>query len=120
MRHWVHFYTHTHTHAHTYTNTHTYTRRSLLFRYAFAAAVGKRYYSERIISSSKSTIIEHHRSVQWAEKEYVTLYTLVRQNQSTLRKAFVEDFDEGKELFADYCKMLVYNQQMLQAWMDAP
>ncbi len=60
--------------------------RSALFRYVFASAVGKRYFSERISGSNKGNIMEHHRSVQWSENEYITLVHLVQEHESVLRK----------------------------------
>ena len=47
-------------------------------RYAFAAAVGKRFYSERVASTAKTAIIEHHRSVNWAQNEYMNLSNIVQ------------------------------------------
>ena len=89
--------------------------RSTLFRYTFAAAVGKRLYSERLSSTSKTAIIEHHRLVQWAEKDYITLLNAVQHNQDAIHKALVQEFSEQKETFVDYCKQLQSNQQMLNA-----
>lgn len=43
---------------------------------AFAAAVGKRLLTERIISRGRTSIVEHHRSVKWAETAFATLKQL--------------------------------------------
>jgi len=60
-------------------------RRSKHTRYAFASAVGKKNFSERISGTNKATIIEHHRAVQWSEKEYINLINVVRQNAALIR-----------------------------------
>jgi hypothetical protein len=86
--------------------------RSTLFRYAFAAAVGKRHFSERMSGSAKTAIIEHHRSVQWAEKDYANLYTLVSANQATIQRELVEEFSDTNPLFMDYCQILKYHGQL--------
>ena len=75
--------------------------------------MGKRYYSERLNSTNNTAIIEHHRSVQWSEKEYISLFNLVQQNQSVIQKEMVDEFDATLPLFADYCKILVSNKHML-------
>ncbi len=53
-------------------------RRNTTFRYAFAAAVGKRFHSERLTGPSRNQIIEHHRAVNWAEQEYAALLRVVQ------------------------------------------
>jgi hypothetical protein len=63
-------------------------------------------------SNGKTAIIEHHRSVQWAETEYANLYTLLGANQETVRREMVDGFSDQKELFMDYCKMLKYHEQL--------
>jgi hypothetical protein len=90
--------------------------RSTALRYSFAAAVGKRLYSERMTSTSKTAIIEHHRSVQWSEKEYINLLNTVQQNQAIIHAALVDNFSETTETFSDYCELLTSNQQMLDAY----
>lgn len=80
--------------------------------------MGKRYYSERLNSTNKTAIIEHHRSVQWAEKEYVLLFNLVQQHQPYIQKTLVDEFSaDNKDLFTDYCEMLLFNQHMLDTAM---
>lgn len=92
--------------------------RSNTFRYAFASAVGKRFYSERLTGPSKNSIIEHHRlatavfvtvqtcepaltqsstlarrrSVHWSEAEYAVLLRVVQENERQLS----EFLDEGE------------------------
>lgn len=86
-------------------------RRSPVLRYAFAGAVGKRFHSERLTGPSRNQIIEHHRSVQWAETEYIALLRVVQENSSLLREhlgtGVLPDTDSSTSvLFADYCNML--------------
>lgn len=69
--------------------TEIYCHRSVLLRYAFAAAVGKRLFSERL-SSGQKQIIEHHRAVQWAENAYISLVQLVQDNERLIHN----DLDE--------------------------
>ena len=87
--------------------------RSTAFRYAFAAAVGKRFHSERLTGPSRNQIIEHHRSVQWAEQEYMALLQVVQDNGRELRTYLGSGEIPGGEedrkrtvLFTDYCNML--------------
>ncbi len=89
-----------------------YMRRSPIFRYAFAAAVGKRHHSERMSSTGKTSIIEHHRSVQWAEKEYATLYGILEQNQHIVQKELVETSSDTDPMFLDYCRLLKYEEEL--------
>ena len=81
-------------------------RRSVQLRYAFAAAVGKRHFTERVSSLGRSAIIEHHRSVQWSEKEYVQLLALVGEMGSTIEKELVEQFSPSLPMFVDYSGIL--------------
>jgi hypothetical protein len=60
-------------------------RRSPSLRYAFASVVGKRFLSERIISANRVQIIEHHRTVSWAEREYMALVELLRRNAGQVK-----------------------------------
>ena len=76
-------------------------------RYAFAAAVGKRHYTERMNTLGKSAIIEHHRSVQWAEKEYVVLATLLSERGDVVERELVKGFDVSNQLFNDYGGVLL-------------
>ena len=75
-------------------------------RYAFASAVGKRHFSERLNSTGKAAIIEHHRSVQWAEKEYMQLLELIQNSQRTLQAEIVDGFSKDDPVFLDYCSMI--------------
>ncbi len=95
--------------------------RSYIFRYAFAAAVGKRMFAERL-SSGQKNIIEHHRAVHWSETEYYTLMQLVRDNSSLLYndlnegllpdRGWIQNDPTNKKaselstLFEDYCSIL--------------
>ena len=108
-----------------------------MFRYAFAAAVGKKMFSERI-SSGQKNIIEHHRAVHWSETEYFTLMQLVQDNDSLLQRdldsgslpsrdwmASNTGDDEARQrsiLFEDYCSMLspvaYMNPDQLRAGME--
>jgi len=40
------------------------------YNHVFAAAVGKRLLTQRLISRGRTSIMEHHRSVNWAESAY--------------------------------------------------
>lgn len=89
-------------------------RRHEAFRYAFAAAVGKRFYTVRLSGLQKGNIIDHQRSVQWAETEYRTLYTVVCEGRSTLQREMVDNLDEGEDdpLFNDYCGMMPQSRDL--------
>lgn len=81
-------------------------RRHEHFRYAFAAAVGKRFYTERLSGLQKGNIIDHQRSVQWAETEYATLYNLINDGRSKLHREMVDAFNSDDALFNDYSGMM--------------
>jgi hypothetical protein len=89
-----------------------YMRRNEQLRYAFASAVGKRFYTQRMGSTAaKSSIIDHHRSVNWSEVEYANLLGVVRANEGMLANdlganSVLKD-ESKKHLVADYCGMLV-------------
>ena len=117
--------------------TVVFERRSNVFRYAFAAAVGKKMFSERL-SSGQKNIIEHHRAVHWSETEYFTLMQLVKDNDSLLQKDLDSGLlpsrdwmtanpgnvqaEESSILFEDYCNMLspvaYMNPDQLRAGME--
>ena len=86
-------------------------RRHGLLRNQFAAAVGKRLTSEKIIHTGKNSIMEHHRSVQWAENEYIALAQLVDKLSSSEIDAAVRKFNPEDVLFVDYVRMLTQNVQ---------
>lgn len=69
----------------THTHTQKYCRCPEL-RYAFASAVGKRFLTSRIGGNNKTAIIDHHRSVQWAEKEFAILLATVQDKSSVLNR----------------------------------
>jgi len=50
--------------------------------------------------------------VQWAEKDYANLYTLVSANQATIQRELVEEFSDTNPLFMDYCQILKYHGQL--------
>lgn len=83
-------------------------RRHPMLRNQFAAAVGKRMTSEKIIHTGKNSIMEHHRTVQWSENEYICLAQLVRAQSSEIDKA-LRSFDKDGVLFVDYVRMLTQN-----------
>ena len=85
-------------------------RRHDALRNQFAAAVGKRMTSEKIIHTGKNSIMEHHRTVQWSENEYITLAQLVGAQSSVIDRE-LRGFDPHKALFADYVRMLKSNAQ---------
>jgi hypothetical protein len=58
-------------------------RRSSVFKYQFAQTVGKRMLTERLISRGRTSIIEHHRSVNWGEREYKAMYLLAVQKSGS-------------------------------------
>lgn len=70
-------------------------RRDEKFRYQFASTVGKRMLSERIISRGRTSIIEHHRSVNWGEREYVALHRMVCDESSYMDRMIREGFKDG-------------------------
>jgi hypothetical protein len=66
-------------------------------------------------STGKAAIVEHHRSAQWSEREYVNLYNLVQQHQGLIRQEMVEQFNPDEPMFYDYCRMLTVNIHMQAA-----
>lgn len=78
-------------------------RRHDAFKYSFAAAVGKRMASERLLSSNRASIIEHHRSASWAEREYMSLYRHMSANAGAFSQA-LQGAEDG-ELLQDYTDM---------------
>lgn len=78
-------------------------RRHEQFRYTFASAVGKRMASERLMSSSRASIIEHHRSASWAEREYLGLYNFMNENASVFESALRTPKDDY--MLCDYTDM---------------
>lgn len=85
-------------------------RRHPLLRNQFASAVGKRMTSEKIIHTGKNSIMEHHRTVQWSENEYISLAQLARAQASEIDKA-IRGFKKDDVLFVDYVNMLTQNAQ---------
>lgn len=85
-------------------------RRHALLRNQFASAVGKRLTSEKIVSTGKNSIMEHHRTVQWSENEYIALAQLVRAQSGAIDRA-IRGYDEDHEMFVDYVRMLTQNVQ---------
>jgi hypothetical protein len=47
--------------------------------------------AERILSRGRTSIIEHHRAVSWAEREYTALYKLMGANNTRLVEIFTID-----------------------------
>lgn len=91
-----------------------YMRRKEQLRYAFASAVGKRLYTQRMGSTAaKSSIIDHHRSVNWSETEYINLLGVVRANADMIGSdlgeggGMVRISSDNEHLFKDYCRMMV-------------
>lgn len=68
-----------------------YFRRTPGLRELFAAAVGKRMMSERLISTARGSILEHHRSADWAEKAYSNLFAMLSHYEI---ERDVRSFDE--------------------------
>lgn len=88
-------------------------RRHEVLRNQFAATVGRRMMTERaVVASGKSNIMEHHRTVQWAEKEYIAMVQLV-QNNSGIIDDLIGKYDHVNPgyYFLDYVKMLTVNPQ---------
>lgn len=87
-------------------------------RYAFAAVVGKRYLSERIISANRVQIIEHHRCVSWAEREYMNFAAVVQKEMSVLRD-LLQDMETNitggkeRELLEKFKSMLLTTKKYL-------
>jgi hypothetical protein len=90
-------------------------RRHTLFCSTFAAAVGKRLYTERLSGLQKGTILDHNRSVKWSETEYCSLVQLVQDNRGILVQDMVDGFrsyaNGQNVLFADYSGMLPGGRQ---------
>ena len=91
-------------------------RRHEILRNQFAATVGKRMVTEKTQLTSKTSIMDHHRTVRWSEREYILLLDLV-QNNSGIIDAEIRNFDPKKPLFLDYVRVLTGNVQMQAAGM---
>ena len=99
-------------------------RRTEKYMYQFASSVGKRsvilhpmhairqpilsvtfsfcrMLAERIISRGRTSIIEHHRAVSWAEREYKALYNLLSTECMALRKQVEEAAPEDVKDFQE-------------------
>lgn len=88
-------------------------RRHEVLRNQFALTVGRRMMTERaVVSGGKNSIMEHHRTVQWSEKEYIALLQLVQDNASLVGR-LVDSYNHEKPeyYFLDYVKMLTVNPQ---------
>ena len=85
-------------------------------RNQFAATVGKRLTSERIVAVGQSNIMDHHRTTRWAENEYIALVHLVQNNSSLIASA-INSFDAANPgfYFVDYVNMLTVNPQYQSA-----
>jgi hypothetical protein len=72
-------------------------RRTATYRNEFAQAVGKKLLTERCVISSRGSMIEHRRTANWAEREYLSLLQLMKKNP-------IRDIgtDKTKELVVDY------------------
>lgn len=84
-------------------------RRDTEIRYHFAAAVGKRLFSLKLVSSQRAQLVEHHRAAKWAEEQYRKLYIFMKSEGASkvvyhLAQAnnAPEDYDETR----DYVKLL--------------
>jgi hypothetical protein len=55
--------------------------------YSFAAVVGKKMMTERLIQSGRTNIVEHHRSSAWAEREYLSMYTAISDDAGAMESA---------------------------------
>lgn len=97
-------------------------RRTPELRQQFAATVGKRLLSERLISSSRANMMEHHRSAQWAEREYLAMLALMKSDGAriftsklpVLMKA-IETNDFSNSLINDYTQLLTRNHPSEEA-----
>jgi hypothetical protein len=78
-------------------NSIRFMRRDAMLKYQFASCVGKRMLCERVIARGRTSIIEHHRSVSWAEREYKALYTLVTDKKSYIHQALCEDYADNQK-----------------------
>jgi hypothetical protein len=88
-------------------------RRHEVLRNQFAATVGRRMMTERaVVASGKSNIMEHHRTVQWSENEYIAMLQLVQSNASLIDN-LIRAYDHAKPgpFFLDYVQMLTVNPQ---------
>lgn len=57
-------------------------RRHDSIRNQFAMTVGKRLASESMVSTNRSTILNHQRTTNWSEREYAMLYQKVSEMES--------------------------------------
>jgi hypothetical protein len=69
------------------------------FKHQFAAVVGKRMMTERLIQSGRTNIVEHHRSSAWAEREYVGMYNMMEAG-AVLMKVSIADVLQRTNTFS--------------------
>jgi hypothetical protein len=77
-----------------------YMRRDDVLKYQFAQTVGKRMLTERLISRGRTSIIEHHRSVAWGEREYKALYVLISSRKSIIQESVKNNYPDFQKVFA--------------------
>lgn len=78
-------------------------RHDKVVRPLFAGAVGKRFMSERIISRGRTSLVEHHRAVKWAESSFQMLkeirpMVMFRQNQDNVLAQRRDEVEETRAL----------------------
>jgi hypothetical protein len=68
------------------------------FKHQFAAVVGKRMMTERLIQSGRTNIVEHHRSSAWAEREYVGMYNMMEAGAVLMKVSIADVLQRTKYL----------------------
>jgi hypothetical protein len=88
-------------------------RRHDSIRNQFAMTVGKRLASESMVSTNRSTILNHQRTTNWSEREYAMLYQKVTEMES-----FISDrcfnMKDDEYYYVDYLKIQDKNEHREQ------
>jgi hypothetical protein len=81
-------------------------RRTDIYRNEFAQAVGKKLLTERCVISSRGSMIEHRRTANWAERQYLSLLQFMKKNP-------IRDItsEQNKKLVVDYTGTSSLNPQ---------
>ena len=68
------------------------------YKNVFAAAVGKRLLTQRLISRGRTSIMEHHRSVNWAESAYQVYRRVHQEARNNYQKYKTPELDNDDDL----------------------
>lgn len=101
-------------------------RRESTLLTPFALAVAKNLFSERLVSNTRSNIMEHHRAAAWSERAYMHLVAFMRGEGETLvgnaiqnakgnTRAGIPPDPNFKFLIHDYAHQYTSNPQLREA-----